>query len=97
MDSISDFCPLNGCNTTFFTYSGISFPALLGLIWFILYPFLKGKYLKLWQILALIGILSLGGIALAKSYFCPFCLAAYTAGILLITIDNLAYFPVNKG
>jgi hypothetical protein len=87
LQSLSEFCPLQGCY--FLTYYGINFPALLGLIWFVLYPFMRGLLLSLWQVSAIIGIAVLGGTAILTSYFCPYCFAAYTAGIGVIAIDRI--------
>ncbi|RLI74952.1 hypothetical protein DRO97_04580 [Archaeoglobales archaeon] len=83
----TEFCPLEGCNNNFIVMD-INIPALLGLIWFSAYPFLKGKLLSLWQVFALIGVLLLVIYAIITSYYCPFCFFAYLAGISVILIDR---------
>lgn len=82
----TNFCPLEGC-TNNFVVEGINIPALLGLVWFSAYLFLKGKILNLWQIFAVVGVAILGIYALITSYYCPFCFSAYLAGLATIFLD----------
>ncbi|MFW6194696.1 MAG: hypothetical protein ACOC5L_04175, partial [Halobacteriota archaeon] len=85
-DLLSDFCTSFSC--TALIYEGINIPAVLGLGWFSGYPALRGRILSIWQLLAVSGIIILSCYALVTSYYCPFCFAAYTAGILLIAMDR---------
>ncbi|AGK61691.1 hypothetical protein Asulf_01720 [Archaeoglobus sulfaticallidus PM70-1] len=83
-----DFCPTSGCSTNLTMY-GLNIPALFGLMWFLLYGFLKGKMLSIWKILGVAGIGSLGSYAILNSYFCPYCFFAYFLGLSLIVSDYL--------
>ncbi len=85
LDFISELCPLNGCN--YLIYNGINVPALFGFLWFLVYGF-TGRFLKLWQIVGVLGIGTLVTIALYTRYFCPYCFAAYVIGIGLIIVDR---------
>ncbi|MBO8181796.1 MAG: hypothetical protein H0Z28_03260 [Archaeoglobus sp.] len=86
LDYVAEICPLSGCNS--FIYNGINIPALFGLIWFLFYGF-TGRFLKLWQLLGVFGIVVLASIALYTEYICPYCFAAYFIGICLIASDRL--------
>jgi len=91
---LSNTCPLSGCSSNL-TFNGINLPALLGLIWFASYAFMKGKSLILWQIAAIMGIAFLLLYAFIKAYYCLYCFLAYLAGILLIVLDKTK-MQINK-
>ena len=85
LDYVAEICPIGGCNS--FIYNGVNIPALFGFIWFLSYSF-TGRFLKLWQLLGVVGVIVLASIALYTNYICPYCFAAYFVGICLILSDR---------
>lgn len=84
---LSNTCPLNGCSSDLM-FNDINLPALLGLIWFTSYAFMKDKLLILWQIAAIVGIVFLSLYSFVEAHYCLYCFLAYLAGILLIMLDK---------
>ena len=72
-------CPVNGVCSSFGPY-----PALLGLLWFVVCPFLSGKALKIWHVLGLLGIVTFGCCAVSLHHYCIGCFTAYIAAICII-------------
>ncbi len=81
------YCPLETCEIVVFPFPAY-LPALLGFLWFAsAIPTLhlaKNFTLILWRSTGIAGIAFFATLSFIYHYFCPYCIAAYLIGALLI-------------
>jgi hypothetical protein len=92
---LQPYCPLEACETPLIPLLPSYSPALFGLLWFIsAIPlfFWKEKLedklvFAFWRYTGITGVAFLATYSLLNLYFCPYCIAAYSIGALLIFLS----------
>ncbi len=82
LEKMTGYCPAKVCSP---------YPAILGLIWFIIAPvvFIGKKAIKhAWQVSGLVAVVVFLSIEILNSEICLFCSIAHIIGLLMIIISS---------
>jgi len=79
----NEICPIG--------FDCVQSPSIPGFIWFISSPIAikRDSTRKAWQILGVLGVITLLTIEFITNSFCPYCTAAHVIGLTLVFITSV--------